>query len=104
MNKALIIILMIMIPCCLSQIRISRETFSDSEDANGTNWRYIHSNHTIIFDKLYRSTSGLFTIYFPFVLIEAYRIPNFTLILKNEDTIYVDNVGRDLDGVSAFAF
>ena len=104
MHKALIIILMIMIPCSLSQIRISRETFSDSEDANGTNWRYIHSNHTLIFDNLYRSTSGLFTIYFPFVLIEAYHIPNFTLILKNENTINVNDVGRDLVSVNAFEF
>ena len=104
MHKALMIILMITIPCYLSEIRISRETFSDSEDANGTNWRYIHSNHTLIFDNLHRSTSGLFTLFFPFVLIQSSLIPNFTLILKNENTIYVDNVGRDLIDVSAFAF
>ena len=62
----------------------------------------IYSNSTLIFDNLYISTSG-FTIYFPFVLLEASNIPNFTLILKNENTILVNDLGN-LAAANAFEF
>lgn len=103
MDKSFIIILMIiLISCCLSDGRIGYQTFKTNVDNNGLNWRYIHSNSTLIFDNLNIITSG-FNVYFPFILIEENNIHNFTLILKNENTITVNNVG-DLIMCSAFEF
>lgn len=101
-KKILPILMIIMIPCCLNNSRIGFERLKTYEDNRGTNWRYIYSNSTLIFDNLYISTSG-FTIYFPFVLLEAYNIPNFTLILKNENTILVNDLGN-LAAANAFEF
>lgn len=103
MDKSFIIILMIiLISFCLTDGRIGFEILKINVDNSGLNWRYIHSNSTLIFDNLYITTSG-FNLYFPFVLIEEYNIPNFTLILKNENTIRVNNVG-DLTMANAFEF
>ena len=105
MDKKLILIvflMIIMIPCCLNDSRIGFEKLKTYEDNSGRNWRYIHSNSTLIFDNLYISTSG-FTIYFPFVLIEASNKGNFTLILKNQNTILVNNFAN-LDIANAFEF
>ena len=101
-KKILPILMIIMIPCCLNNSRIGFERLKTYEDNSGTNWRYIYSNSTLIFFFLYISTSG-FTIYFPFVLLEASNIPNFTLILKNENTILVNDFGN-LAAANAFEF
>ena len=101
-KRFLIFFISITFLCDSNQNRIGYGTFNLGEDKNGTNWMYISSNYTLIFDKVYTSTSG-FNLYFPFVLIEAYHIPNLTLILKNENNIVVNNIG-DLFGVHAFNF
>ncbi len=101
-KRFLIFFISITFFCDSNQNRIGYGTFNLGEDKNGTNWMYISSNYTLIFDKVYTSTSG-FNLYFPFVLIEAYHIPNLTLILKNENNIVVNNIG-DLFGVHAFNF
>lgn len=94
-----------MIPCYLSNSRIGYEGINLYEDKNGTNWMYFSSNSTLIFDKLYITTSR-FNIYFSFAFLEeniGNDKANFTLILKNENTIIVNRVD-DLVSVSAFEF
>ena len=100
--RIIIIVMIIMIPCLLGQSRIGYDALKLYEDNSGINWNYIYSNSTLIFDNLYKTTSG-FNVYYPFILIEASNIPNFTLILKNENTIILDNAG-DLVGVNALEF
>ena len=102
-QKMLIVLMMIMIPCYISQSRIGLQRLNAYEDNSGTNWKYIYSDSTLIFDNLQLSTSS-FVQQFPLVLIEESRIPNFTLILKNENTILIDEVGSDTGGVNAFEF
>ena len=104
MDKRLInfLIILITIPCFLCQSRIGYSTLDITKDKNGTNWKYFTSNSTLIFDSLDISTYG-FTTYFPFVLIEVNQRPNFTLILKNENTILINDVG-DLIFAHAFNF
>ena len=91
MSKNLIIILII-IPCYLSQIRLGYNNFYNNQDQNGTNWMYIASNHTLIFDNLDISTSG-YNLYFPFVMIDAYNIKTFYIILKNKNYLTVYRTG-----------
>lgn len=95
-------IILITIPCFLCQSRIGYSSLDITKDKNGTNWQYFTSNSTLIFDNLYISTYG-YTTYFPFVLIEVIQRPNFTLILKNENTILINNIG-DLIYANAFDF
>ena len=103
MNKWFInLMIIITIPCFLCQSRIGRSTLDISKDQNGTNWKYFTSNSTLIFDNLYITSSG-FTLYSPLVLLEVYGRPNFTLILRNENKILINEVGSFVS-VDAFSF
>lgn len=100
-KKNLIIIFMIiMIPYCLSQSRIGRQILDTLKDNNGTNWTYIRSNYTLIFDNYYRTSFDII----PIISIHKSNLDkftNFNIILKNENILEVTNI-QNLIGTCAF--
>jgi hypothetical protein len=87
-----------MIPYCLNLIRIGNRELNISEDFKDKNFEYIHSNNTLIFDNLYLSSQ--MSNIFPLVYFDTSH-KNFTLILKNENSIIVNDL-KDFYGIPGF--
>ena len=97
-KKLIIIFMIIMIPYCLNLIRIGNRELNISEDFKDKNFEYIHSNNTLIFDNLYLSSqmSNIFPLVYFYISHK-----NFTLILKNENSIIVNDL-KDFYGIPGF--